>query len=153
LKGIIVKLITGKISKISPATPKAQKKSKLCKITIGETEVLLGKYVPKKFSVGDKLAALVSENSEEQVVCVAFRNITRKVNVPARGEAIGAWWLGGFAILFGIFVLLLPVTTGAGWIAIASGMIMFSSGFRVRRLINLLEAEIARQKSQNQENS
>jgi hypothetical protein len=150
-----VKLITGQVLKISPFSSETQPKSKLCKITIGETEVLVGESALKKLKSEDELEALIVENENplEPIVCISFHNLTRNVSVPSRKVVNVNFALGIFAILFGIFIQTLPVTTAAGLIAISSGAIIASCSFKLRKTLKSFDEEIARLKSQDQENS
>jgi hypothetical protein len=146
-----MQLITGKVSEISRGASKTKPKSKDYKITIGETEITVDRFASKKISVGDEIAALVEGNINGTAFCISFRNLTRNVSIPSPNEADIALRLGGLAILIGIMGFLFSPLMSTGGIITVSGIIALSHGFQARRVGNLLDAEIARQESQAQE--
>jgi hypothetical protein len=152
-----MQFITGKISEISRGALKAKPKSKVYKMMIGETEITLGWLAPspKKISVGDKITAMLEKNPKDPEgppICVAFRNWSRNLDIPSHTDVIMYWIAGGLSIVVGTIAFLFsPYTASSGGLTITVGIVSVSCGFKFRRITNLLDAEIARQESQDQE--
>jgi hypothetical protein len=159
LKGIIMQLITGKVSEISRD-----------KIIIGEMEISLDKFALKKVSVGDKITALVKENPKYPEdpedtedpetpqcleyyppTCLALRNLTRNVSAPSHTDAIIYWCISVISISFSIIAFLFAPSIWIGLVPIPIGIVGLLNGLKSSMLINILKKEIDHQESQDQE--
>jgi hypothetical protein len=135
-----MQFITGKVSEIVR-----------CKVTIGETEITVDWFASRKISVGDEIVALIEGEINGMPLCIAFRNLRRNVSFPSQTNVILSRVLGVIAILFGIMVFLTSPYKSPGGLSMTGGILGFFYASKFRQMLDLLDAEIARQESQDQE--